>query len=162
MSRATRRAAFGVAVLLLLLTASTRAQGSRAFIVALQGNANPVPTEDPCVLVNTETATGWSPGIGALVWESREEVNLCAGPDGADIQGEFTITVANGDRLSGTYRTLGQLDIATNRISARGRYRIAAGTGAFAGASSEGLLGAEGSLLPPFEFTGVLFGNISF
>jgi hypothetical protein len=162
MSRTTLRAAFAVSVLVLLFTASTRAHGSRAFMVALQGHANPVPTEDPCVLVNTETASGFAPGTGAVAWESREVVNLCAGPDGADIRGEFTITAANGDRLSGTYQTLGVLDFTANRITAHGRYLITGGTGAFAGASGEGALGAAGNLLPPFEFSGLLFGALSF
>ena len=149
-------------VVLLCATTTVVAQGGRPLMVVLQGNASPAPTEDPCILLNTETATGWAQGIGAVTWQSRETVNLCAGPDTPNVEGEFTITAASGDRLFGTYQTLAQFDVEANEITARGRYQAAGGTGAFDGASGEGLIGASGSLLPPFGFSGVLFGRISF
>jgi hypothetical protein len=132
------------------------------FIVALQGHANPAPTEDPCVLVNTEEATGSALGIGPITWASREVVNLCLNAEGAEVKGEFTITAANGDRLFGVYQTLAKLDFESNEITAHGRYRIVGGTGTFNGASGEGIIGAAGSLAPPFEFRGVLLGRVSF
>jgi len=136
--------------------------GSQPFIVTLQGHANPTPTENPCVLVNTEAATGSAIGIGQIAWASREVVNLCSNAEGAEIEGEFTITAANGDQLLGVYQTLAQLDFESNKITASGRYRIVGGTGRFDGASGEGIIGAAGSLQPPFEFRGVLLGRISF
>jgi hypothetical protein len=152
----------GLALALSLTSVPALAHESRQFIVALQGNANPVPTEDPCVLVNTETATGWAVGIGPITWESRETVNLCSSPDGAEITGTFTITAAIGDRLFGTYETLANLDFESSEITARGRYQIIGGSGAFDGASGAGVIGAAGSLLPPFEFRGALLGRVTF
>jgi len=137
-------------------------QGSRPFIVALQGRANPTPTEDPCVLVNTEAATGSALGIGQIAWASREVVNLCSNADGAEVKAEFAITAANGDQLFGVYQTLAKLDFESNEITAHGRYRIMGGTGKFNGASGEGIIGAAGSLAPPFEFRGFLLGRVSF
>ena len=132
------------------------------FIVALQGQANPTPTEDSCVLVNTEAATGSALGIGQIAWASREVVNLCSNADGAEVKGEFAITAANGDQLFGVYQTLAKLDFESNEITAHGRYQIMGGTGKFNGASGEGIIGASGSLAPPFEFRGVLLGRVSF
>lgn len=132
------------------------------FIVALQGHANPTPTEDPCVLVNTEEATGSALGIGPIAWAAREVVNLCSNAEGAEIEGEFAITAADGDQMFGVYQTLAQLDFESNKITASGRYRIVGGTGRFDGASGEGIIGASGSLQPPFEFRGVLLGRVSF
>jgi len=132
------------------------------FIVALQGHANPTPTEDPCVLVNTEAATGSALGIGPIAWASREVVNLCSNADGAEVEGEFTITAASGDQMFGVYQTLAQLDFESNKITASGRYRIVGGTGRFDEASGEGIIGAAGSLQPQFDFRGVLLGRVSF
>src|SRR5262245_35878936 len=60
------------------------------FIVALQGHANPTPTEDPCVLVNTEEATGSALGVSPIAWASREVVNLCSNAEGTEVAGEVT------------------------------------------------------------------------
>lgn len=130
------------------------------FVVLLQGNANPTPTSDPCILVNTETGTSESATYGPLTWESTEVVDVCATGD-ADVDGAFSLTAANGDRLSGTYRTSAHLDFQAGVITAVGRYKLTGGTGGFAGAKGKGVIAASGSLLPPFDFQGGLFGRIS-
>ena len=135
---------------------------SLPFVTTLQGNAAPAPTDDPCVLTNSETASGQSTILGRVRWESQEVVNLCSNPDGADVEGRFVITAPSGDSVSGTYRTLAHLDFGTNEITAVGRYEITGGTGRLEGATGKGVIAASGSLSPPFDFEGGLFGRISF
>jgi hypothetical protein len=161
--RQVRSAPSIVAVFLVLASAAALAADgeSRPFSAVIQGNANPVPTE-PCILVNTEAGTGTALHAGQVVWTSVEVVNLCSNREGADISGRLVLTAANGDQILGVYQTLAQLDFSANRVTAAGRYRIAGGTGRFAGATGEGDINAVGSLLPPFEVTGTLAGNISF
>lgn len=147
-------------LVLAMSTAASAQTPAVPFVVLLQGNASPTPTDDPCILVNTETGTGQSAALGPLTWASREVVDVCATGD-ADVDGEFTLTAANGDRLSGTYRTSAHLDFQAGVITAVGRYKLTGGTGGFAGAKGKGVIAATGSLLPPFEFEGGLFGRIS-
>jgi hypothetical protein len=153
--------ALPVAVGLALLASGTVQADppSVPFVVVLQGSANPQPTEDPCILNNTETGTGQSAALGVLAWQSSEVVDLCANGN-ADVDGQFTLTAANGDQLSGTYRTSAHLDFQAGVISAVGRYKITSGTGTFAGAKGKGVIAASGSLAPPFGFEGGLFGAI--
>jgi len=150
-------------LLLLTFTGVAAADGvSRPFSATLEGNANPVPTADPCILVNTETAASRALHLGEGTWGSEEVVNFCSNPAGADVDGKFVITAANGEQIFGVYRTLAHLDFGTNTITALGRYEITGGTGRFEGAKGEGDISASGSLLPPFEVTGGLFGRISY
>ena len=148
----------GVLALALSSVASADPPGA-PFVLVLQGNANPTPTSDPCILTNTETGTGQSAALGAFTWESSEVVDLCANGN-ADIDGHFTLTAANGDKLSGTYRTSAHLDFQAGVITAVGRYKLTGGTGGFAGARGKGVTAATGSLAPPFAFDGGLFGSI--
>jgi hypothetical protein len=135
---------------------------ARPFTLVLTGNANPVPTDDPCVLINTETGTGVAAPLGLVRWHSREVVNFCTNPEGAEIEGEFTITTWNRDELRGHYRTVGQADPEAAEITAIGRYEVTGGTGRLAGATGKGVIAAAGSLAPPFAFNGGLFGRLSF
>lgn len=141
--------------------AGTQAQ-NLPFVTTLQGNALPTPTDDPCILENRETATGQSTLLGRVRWESFEVVNLCSNPDGADVEGRFVITAPNGDQVTGTYRTLAQLDFAAGEITAAGWFEVTGGTGRLEQAAGKGAIAATGSLLPPFAFEGGLFGRISF
>lgn len=135
---------------------------ARPFEVVLDGHANPVPTPDPCVLINTETATGTATHLGLVTWMSEETVNLCSNPEGGDVSGTFVIVAANGDELRGSYETLAHLDFEAGRIAAVGRFRIEGGTGRFAGAGGDGAIAADGDLLPPFAFTGSLSGWMAY
>lgn len=157
------RTLFSVLVGMLVLTSAPTAAAdddSRPFAVVLEGNANPMPTEDPCTLLNTETAVGRALDIGRITWESRELVYVCSDP--AEVEGEFVITAANGDRIVGVYETRARLDFTTNEVTAFGFFKITGGSGRFEGARGGGVITAEGSLLPPFEVTGNLFGRISY
>jgi hypothetical protein len=160
----TRRLIARVLVLpALLLTGAARAdEGPRPFTLVVNGNADPVPTEDPCVLINTETGTGFGSPVGIVKWESKERVNFCSDPEGAEIEGEFVLTTWNRDQIRGRYRTLGQADPETSEITVIGRYEITSGTGRFASVAGKGVIAAAGSLSPPFPFNGGLFGRVSF
>lgn len=150
--------AAGVLALALPGVASADSPGL-PFVVLLAGNANPTPTDDPCILTNTETGTGQSAALGEFTWASTEVVDLCANGN-ADVDGQFTLTSANGDQLTGSYRTSAHLDMQSGVITAVGRYKVTGGTGAFAGAKGKGVIAASGSLAPPFGFDGGLFGSI--
>ena len=95
-------------------------------------------------------------------WDNEPGSNFCANPEGAEIDGEFTITAWNGDKIQGTYHTLAHADTAANEIAAAGFFQITGGTGRFEEASGTGSIAAGGSLAPPFKFDGGLFGHITF
>jgi hypothetical protein len=145
---------------LALSSAASADDTSLPFVVSLQGNANPTPTADPCILLNTETGTGQSAYLGPITWESKETVDLCANGN-ADVDGQLTITTANGDQVSGTYRTSAYLDFQAGVVTAVGRYKLTGGTGSLAGVKGKGVIAASGSLLPPFGVEGGLFGLIN-
>ncbi len=150
-------------ILCLSIAASVSADSeSRPFTLILSGNANPVPTEDPCVPITTETGTGLASPIGIVKWESREVVNFCSNPQGADIEGEFVITAWNRDQIRGHRRMVAQADRAAGEITASGRYEITSGIGLLREAAGKGVIAAAGSLAPPFAFSGGLFGRIAF
>lgn len=151
------------ALLLLLLGVTGAATGSqpRPFTVILDGHANPVFL-DGCTIRNTESGTGHATHMGNITWSSTETVDTCASPDVALVEGQFQLVGANGDQVTGTYRTVARLDFATSEVMAAGLYRITGGTGAFVSASGSGVIKAEGSLLPPFEIAGELTGRITF
>lgn len=134
----------------------------RPFSATLDGFAGPMPTSDPCILANTEHGTGNARHMGAITWQSNETVNLCSNPAGGDVVGELSVTGANGDTVHFSYTTLAHLDFTTNQVSASGNWQITSGTGRFAGASGQGVLTANGSLLPPFEVIGRMTGVIAY
>jgi hypothetical protein len=120
----------------------------RPFSATLDGFAGPAPTADPCILANTEHGTGNARHMGAITWASNET--------------ELTVTAANGDSLHFSYTTLAHLDFTTNQVSASGNWQITSGTGRFQGATGQGVITANGSLLPPFEVIGRMTGVIAY
>jgi hypothetical protein len=131
------------------------------FHVSIVGNANPVPDpDDPCVLLNTETAIIHGTHIGVGTWSSFETVNFCTSPGVGDVVGEFTLTAANGDQIVGTYQTIVIVSDAT--IAASGTYEITGGTGRFEDATGSGTIDATGDFGPPFGVIGEMSGGISY
>lgn len=136
----------------------------------LEGFANPVPMNgDPCILINEEEATLLAVGLGRFDWVSTEVARLVPGPDvdpdcpvpeGAEIEGEFTITAKNGDEIRGIYRTVARIDVMAVEITFVGHYRITGGTGRFARAKGRGVITGRGDFLPPFEVTGQLVAQL--
>lgn len=138
----------------------------RALTALIRGTANLAPTEDPCILINTPTATGLALNIGKFTWETQEVVDFgsspdCLSPDSAEIDGQFVITAANLDQIFGVFQSVAQIDSVTNEITGLGHYEITGGTGRFEDAKGKGVSTVVGSLLPPFEFTGQLIARLS-
>jgi len=164
MTTTTRRVVLAASIMLTIgLTAGVEARPkARVFAAALEGFAGPMPTADPCILANNEHGTGHALHMGAITWVSNETVNLCSNPEGGDVEGQLTITAANGDEVFFTYETLAQFDFTTNVVTAVGQWQIAGGTGRFAGASGRGAIAARGNLLPPFEVIAGMAGVIAY
>ena len=156
----------GVAVVTVCLalgaSAMVDALGSRPFKASIHGFAAPTPTPDPCVLSNAETARVQATHLGRATMESNELVNMCSNPEGADIDGQFTMTAANGDQLFGTYQTLGHLDFANDDVTFAGQFTITGGTGRFQDATGGGSIEGAGALSPPFDLFAQMNGRISY
>lgn len=141
--------------------------GNELVLTALvKGLANPLPTEDPCILTNTETGTGGlDQNIGKITLDTTEIIDLsssldCFNPDSAEVDAKFTLTaLANSDKVFGTYQTVILIDPAGD-LTALGRYQITGGTGMFEDAKGTGVITAQGNLFAP-EVTGQLIGDVS-
>lgn len=154
---------FVLALLTLGLTAGVEARPRvKVFAATLEGFAGPMPTADPCILANNEHGTGHALHMGAITWVSNETVNLCTNPPDGDVEGQLTVTSANGDAVYFEYQTAAQFDFTANHVEAFGRWEIVGGTGRFAGATGRGAIAARGSLLPPFEVIGGMAGLIGY
>jgi hypothetical protein len=164
MTTHTHRLAWLTSVTMLLaLTSGAAATAElRPLSVKLDGHANPVFQPDGCTIINDEQGTGHSRHMGAIAWQSHEVVDVCANPEGADVIGEFVLTAADGDRVTGTYQTLAQLDFGAGEVRALGTFQITGGTGRFADASGQGMISAVGSLAPPFGVLGQMSGVIAY
>ena len=137
-------------------------------ITALRkGFASPMPTADPCILMNTVEASGPAVGIGWIAWESEESVDLSSPddphclnpPTGGAIDGVFVITAENGDEISGVYQGVAQIDFVAAGITALGHYRITGGSGRFEDWDGQGVTTISGNFAPPFDFTGELIAQ---
>jgi hypothetical protein len=159
-----RSFALAAAFVLALGTLVAADQQARPFEVSIVGNANPVPDPgDPCVLLNTESAVIHGTHLGKGTWDSFETVNFCTNPGGpAAVEGEFTLTAANGDQIFGTYTTLLIADPVAGTIEASGEYQITGGTGRFDDATGSGTISATGDFAPPFAVVGAMSGEISY
>ena len=154
--------AAGILALVLVSGTTGTASESRPFKATLVGHAGPSPTADPCVLTNAEGGTGQARHLGTIDWTSSENVNFCSNPAGADVEGVFVWTAANGDQLTGRYVTLAHPDFAGGVITFAGTWEITGGTGRFEGATGGGTLSGEGSLAPPFGVSATFEGTVSY
>jgi hypothetical protein len=147
--------------LLLALTAGVAANPERRPLsVTLDGNAFPEFQPDGCTIINNEHGTGQSLHLGAISWQSHEVVDICSNPEGGEVIGEFVLTAADGDQVSGTYQTLARF--SPGQVRALGAFQITGGTGRFAAASGQGIISAVGSLAPPFGVLGQMSGVIGY
>lgn len=169
--RQTLNIFLAVAGLLLLAFTGTAVADdvSRPFSATTTGYANLMPTDDPCILDNTETIAGQALHLGKVTGEGKEVIYLmkddtgsCLNSDKGVVIGKFFLIAANGDQINGSLRTIVNFDFQVYEVTAFGRYAITGGTGRFEGATGEGDITVSGNLLPPFEVTGGLFGRISY
>ena len=151
-------------LLLFLAPANAYADsGPRPFFAVSSGNANPVPTSDPCILTNTEAGPGYAMGLGLMTWESEEVVDFCADedPNTAAVEGQLVLTAANGDEIFGVYHTLATVNPDLALITFAGTYDFTGGSGRFENVTGTGTLAGQGSLLPPFEASAALAGTLT-
>lgn len=148
------------AVLLLLPVAPALGadQGAGAAFhirAAYDAVATPDSTCGGLRVVASGSATGTELGAGR--WNDTE----CAAftPTGIAIDGQLTLTAANGDELDVTYHAQSAFPDATGAIHPQGTYTIDGGTGRFAGATGGGSLAADANVNDPAT-TATLDGTI--
>jgi hypothetical protein len=127
--------------------------------VSLAGFADPKFNPDGTIS-NTEVATGNATHLGKVAWNSQEEAKFI-GENTLQVYATFTLTAADGDKVSGTYATIGTVDFGTFVGTFVGEYKITGGTGRFRNATGSGKIVGVGNLLDPFEIVGSLSGTIS-
>lgn len=135
--------------------------GIRPMSVTLQGNANLIPTNDPCIFTNAETGSGNGTHLGAFVWSDVETVNFCTIPGGVSVVGSFVMTAANGDAVTGDLTTTGLFQM-NGDLLIDGTYSIAGGTGRFVDATGQGLVRITAQLSPGLPFAGTMEGTIQY
>jgi hypothetical protein len=146
---------------LIALTQALAIAEERPFMARMEGNAHLSETQDPCVLRNDETVEGHATHLGSFNWVSVEFANFCTVPDGVVVTGEFTMTAANGDELTGEYTTIGLFDADGNLII-HGVYEFTGGSGRFVDASGSGDIDAIGFLTEGLPVEGTLDGTIDY
>jgi hypothetical protein len=117
------------------------------------------PTFDPacgCLhVVASGSATGTELGSGT--WNDTEFAAFT--PTGLAIDGDLTLTAANGDQLFVHYDATTPLPDATGAIHPQGTFTIVGGTGRFANATGGGTLSADANVANPAT-TATLDGTI--
>jgi len=134
---------YGLAMLLVLSEAGaheSRGQRLRATINVSEGLT---PTMTPQVVTVTLRGTGWGRHFGRLTFEATEFLDFRqfgdpAFPNARTVvtDGQFTLTAANGDTLTGTYDGVGLFDPARpGFVNGTALVRLTGGTGRFRCAS---------------------------
>jgi hypothetical protein len=109
---------------------------------------------------NTEIGVGNATHLGKFKWEDEETATF--NPDFTfSVVGSFTMTAANGDKLTGTFETTGFVN-AEGQLVINGEYVFDGGTGRFANATGEGTLDALADALPSLGFKGSFNGTLNY
>jgi len=134
---------------------------AKPFKATLTGNAHPDFSTFP-VVTNEETGEGQATHLGRFKWED-DEVATFAPPDfnTFTVEGTFTMTAANGDKIHGELSTSGFINEDGNLII-HGTYQFTSGTGRFAHVAGSGQLEAVGGGGPDFPVTGTFVGTIDY
>lgn len=161
-------AVVAVALALIAIPSMWAAALGRPFHANLRVLADPRPTDNPCAMTNHEVGSGIALHLGAMKWESSETATFsdCPnvvfnGPNKISVTGNFTLTAANGDKIEGTYTTIGTLDF-TEGVSVSGTYHLLSGSGRFMGVTGTGLITATGDLTPGSLAIGTMDGIINY
>jgi hypothetical protein len=126
------RSSFLTVVMLLGCATLTSAADTLIIRGTDMGRSSPSTTGDPGVILTRDTAQGEMTHIGRYTMTAQEFVNL----KNLEITGgEFTITTANGDSLTGTYSGTGKLSNTPNVITYDVAGPITGGTGRFRNAT---------------------------
>jgi hypothetical protein len=143
------------------LTPDVAAAQALPFKASVTGNAHLSPTDNPCVLRNDETGMGNATYLGLFTWADTEFADFCAIPGGVAVVGTFTMTAANGDKLYGSFTSVGHFADPVTLV-VHGTYQFTGGTGRFADATGSGDIDASAFLSPGLPFEGTLTGTINF
>lgn len=131
------------------------------FHASVSGNANLIPTGNPCLIRNEESGSGTAIGLGEFQWRDVELVDFCAIPGGVSVTGSFVMTAANGDELRGELTTTGSF-AANGDLLIEGTYLVTGGTGRLAGATGSGDVNVVARMAPGLPFSGSLDGSIRY
>jgi hypothetical protein len=120
--------------LVMLLGSATIASAADALVIrgTDMGTSMSTSTPDPNILLTRDTANGELTHLGRYTMTAQELVNL---KTLAITGGEFTITTANGDTLTGTYSGSGKVSNTPSVITYDVAGPITRGTGRFANVS---------------------------
>ena len=139
---------WGFVILLFASVAHARDSGRQRLRVTIEAAEVLTPTTTPQVVTVTTTGTGIGRHFGHLTYEATELLDFRQLGDPAFpyarsvvTDGQFTITAANGDTLTGTYDGVGLLDPSrpgfvngtslARLTGVTGRFRCAAGFAPF-------------------------------
>jgi hypothetical protein len=137
------RALTALSILLLISIASAHDGGRQQLRATIDANEVLTPTPTPQVLVATIHGTGKGRHFGRLTYDATERIDFRQFGDPAFphprtvvTDGEFTITAASGDTLTGTYDGVGTSDAARpGFVNGRALALLTGGTGRFRCAS---------------------------
>jgi len=152
---------FVVACLVVLVSFPATIASAKPFKATLTGNANLSPTPDPTVFRNDETGVGNATHLGKFIWTDIEYADFDEIPGGISVVATFTMTAANGDKVLGTFTSVGVFADAVTLVI-HGTYQVVDGTGRFAGASGTGDIDAIALLAPGLPFSGTLKGTLNY
>lgn len=150
-------------VILLVPAGASAEPKSLPFLSVMTGNADPMPTDNPCILTNSEAGTGFAISLGAINWASEEVIDFCADvePGSGAVSGQFVLTGAHGDKVFGVLQTVATFNNEAAEVTFAGTYEITGGSGRFENATGKGTIAGEGSLNPPFEVFAAMAGRIT-
>jgi hypothetical protein len=137
------RALTALSMLLFMSIASAHDAGRQELRATIDVNEVLTPTTTPQVLVVTAHGTGKGRHFGRLTYDATERIDFRQFGDPAFphprtvvTDGEFTITAASGDTLTGTYDGVGTSDPARpGFVNGRALALLTGGTGRFRCAS---------------------------
>jgi len=130
------------------------------FKAKLTGNAHPDFSKYP-IVTNHEIGVGEATHLGLFLWEDDETARFNPEGTAATVEGSFTMTAANGDKLYGTLDTVASFDEDGNLLI-EGDYEFAGGTGRFEFATGKGKIFAIGYFAPDFPVEGTFEGTIEY
>jgi hypothetical protein len=134
----------GLAVLLSVSVASADKCGQQRFRATIDASEVLIPTETSDVFTVTISGTGDGRHFGSLTYDATEIIDFRQFSDSEVFQnprtvvtdGQFTITAANGDTLTGTYDGVGLPDPSRpDFVNGTALARLTGGTGRFRCAS---------------------------
>jgi hypothetical protein len=137
------------------------AAATRPFGVVLEASSYLMASDNPCVQPLTDAGAGRASHMGTIAWAGTQTLDFCGSPEGVADHGEFVITAANGDEVSGSYDTLVRFDFDAGVFTFAGTWRISGGTGRFSHATGIGTVSGGGAIQTS-RISATMAGSISY